>query len=72
MGRIIIPKGIRDRLDITEGDELEFYCLEGDNIFLIGMGVPIATDPRYVEAAQVLKELNIPIPEKLNKKINGG
>lgn len=31
LGRVSIPKSMRDRLDINEGDEVEFYLLNADN-----------------------------------------
>ena len=35
LGRIVIPKGIRSRLGISEADELQFYTMRKDGISYI-------------------------------------
>ena len=70
LGRVSIPKSMRDRLDINEGDEVEFYLLNADN----GEQFVCLTNHRpgsnkYENAAKVLAELGIDIPEELENKI---
>lgn len=68
-GRIIIPKGLRDRLNLQEGDEMNFYFLEADGINLIGIGKNDMIDPRYIAAIGVLEELGLEVPPELQEKI---
>ena len=70
LGRVSIPKGMRDRLEITEGDEVEFYLLNADN----GEQFVCLTNHKgginkYETAAKVLEELGIEIPEELEAKM---
>lgn len=70
LGRVSIPKSMRDRLDINEGDEVEFYLLNADN----GEQFVCLTNHRpgvnkYENAAKVLVELGLDIPEELGSKI---
>ena len=68
-GRVIIPKGLRDRLELSEGDEMTFYFLESDGFNLIGIGKNNMVDPRYKCAKDVLEELGIEVPAELLDKI---
>lgn len=70
LGRVSIPKSMRDRLDINEGDEVEFYLLNADN----GEQFVCLTNHRpgtnkYENAIKVLTELGLDIPEELGCKI---
>lgn len=70
LGRVSIPKGMRDRLEITEGDEVEFYLLNADNgeQFVCLTNHKGGTN-KYETAAKVLEELGIEIPEELEAKM---
>lgn len=69
-GRVIIPKGLRDRLQIAVGDEVDFYLItNNNNDYYIGIKKNNAVDPKFLTAAQVLKELGIKIPTELKEKI---
>ena len=70
LGRVSIPKSMRDRLDINEGDEVEFYLLNADN----GEQFVCLTNHRpgankYENAVKVLEELGLDIPKELENKI---
>lgn len=70
LGRVSIPKSMRDRLNIETNDEVEFYLLNADNgeQFVCLTNHKIANS-RYETAMQVLMELGIDIPEELEGKV---
>ena len=66
LGRVSIPKSMRDRLDINEGDEVEFYLLNADNgeqFVCLTNHKPGAN--KYENAVKVLEELGLDIPKEL-------
>ena len=67
-GRVIIPKGLRDRLELAEGDEMNFYFLESNGLNLIGIGKSDMIDPKYECAKTVLEELGVEVPAILLEK----
>lgn len=69
LGRVSVPKSMRDRLSLRDGDEVEFYMLhDGDN-FYVAFGKSDMVDLRYQRAAEVLNALGIEIPEELKVKL---
>ena len=64
LGRVSIPKSMRDRLLIKEGDELEFYMLRDGDEQYVAIGKP-GVNTKYVRAAEVLEELGEEVPDSL-------
>lgn len=64
LGRISIPKSLRDRLKIQTNDEIEFYSMETNGVWYICM-TKVGNNARYVAAAEVLEELGIEVPKEL-------
>lgn len=71
LGRITIPKGLRDRLFINNDDEFEFYTINEGGKTYICLEVVDGIDPKYYAAKSVLEELGDEIPEGLANKISG-
>ena len=69
LGRIVIPKGIRNRLGIADGEDLEFFTATINGVNYVCLTNNYVDVPRYREAALVLEELGIPIPKELLAKI---
>jgi AbrB family looped-hinge helix DNA binding protein len=70
LGRISIPKAIRQRLGIEELAEVDFYTMEAeDGTQYICMTDGKASSNKYEQAAHVLNELGIDIPEGLMEKL---
>lgn len=70
LGRVSIPKGMRDRLELKEGDEVEFYTLRADNgEMFVCMTNHKGGESKYAIAAKVLQELGEDIPEALEEMI---
>ena len=68
LGRVSIPKSMRDRLGLKDGDEVEFYMLrDGDNNY-VALGKNGMVDLRYLRAAEVLDELGLEVPQELIDK----
>ena len=61
---------MRDRLEMKEGDEVDFYSLRADNgeIFVC-LTNHTGGENKYVIAAKVLQELGEEIPEALEEMI---
>lgn len=70
LGRIVIPKSMRDRFSIKENDELEFLSLELDGMHYVCVTNGKTVDPKYRAAALVLKELGEDIPLSLQEKMS--
>lgn len=61
---------MRDRLNIQTNDEVEFYLLNADNgEQFVCLTNHKAGMNKYENAAKVLAELGIDIPEELEEKI---
>lgn len=65
LGRVTIPKSMRDRLGWAQNDEVEFYTMDGTFIVLSKGKM---RDSRYDVAIELLEELGLDIPEKLRKR----
>lgn len=68
VGRVTIPKIIRDRFNWKEGDELEVFTMKSENIDIVGFGKGVK-DAKYKMAAEVLAELGVEVPNELKEKI---
>ena len=71
LGRVSIPKSLRDRLMIKVEDSVYFYLLEDDN----GRQYVCLTNqedvnPKYQLAAEVLAELGLEVPDEILGKLN--
>lgn len=73
-GRLLLPRSLRDSLNIQSGDEFEFYTekteLGKNAICLVKYDID-QVDPRYKIAAEVLRELGEEIPANLAKSLKG-
>ena len=70
LGRISIPKSLRDRLEIKEGDMVDFYFLEDEDEYYVCFnkhveGAEMAD--KYLKIAKLMKEVGLDIPEEVSK-----
>lgn len=69
LGRISIPKSMRDRFDINPNDEMEFsVCYDNDRTYIC-LNKRINLDKAEILAAE-LEGMGLEIPEDLRKMIN--
>lgn len=62
LGRVVIPKSIRDKMGIKDGDELEIVMIDG----WIGLKKRVDTDDDRIKTAiEVLEEHGLPVPGSL-------
>ena len=65
LGRVVIPKHLRSKLGIVEGDELEIFTEERDGRSFVCFTKVMTRDDRYEQARLLLEELGVPCPEEL-------
>lgn len=69
LGRVTIPKGLRDRMGIRENDDMELFTMESGGREYICLCSAQASEDKYRLAAELLQELNISIPAELAVKV---
>lgn len=70
LGRVSIPKSLRDRLNIIEGEEVEFYLLETDDgVQYVCLTNQKVKTSRYAVALSVLEELGLDVPTELEEML---
>lgn len=72
LGRVTIPKGLRDRMGIRENDDMELFTMESGGREYICLSSVESQIDKYKLAASLLEELNIGIPADLAVKIGLG
>lgn len=66
LGRVTIPKSMRNRMGLREGDEMWFFSLVDDNgLEYIAMTNQVGEDYRRTIARKVLEELGLEVPAVL-------
>ena len=73
LGRIGVPKGIRNRMRLDVNQEMEFYTLRADDGKEYVAFCPVESDrtdeEKYVMVADLLTELGIDIPSEVLEHI---
>jgi AbrB family looped-hinge helix DNA binding protein len=69
LGRITIPKGLRDRMGLHENDDMELFTMESGGKEYICLTAAKEDVDRYKLAVELLQELNIGIPAELATKV---
>lgn len=72
LGRITLPKGLRDRMFLATDDEVELFTMEQDGREFICMTKVTNVDPKYLLAKSVLEELGFNCPDELVALCEGG
>lgn len=68
LGRVSVPKSLRDRLEIREGDMIDFFLLEDEDRFYVSFRKHIDEDnEKYVQIAKLMEEVGLDIPEEIGK-----
>lgn len=64
LGRVVIPKSVRDKLRIFEGDELEIAIIDSSWIGLRKIAIGGENDKKKI-AREVLEEMGLEVPREL-------
>ena len=68
LGRIGVPKGIRNRMRLEVNQEMEFFTLRYDGKEYVAFA-PVTTeesvDEKYIQVADLLSELGLDIPDEI-------
>lgn len=71
LGRITLPKGLRDRMYMnSDNNQLEIFTMNVDGKMYICLTSPDSIDNRLYAAAEIFKELNVPLPKEFQEKID--
>ncbi len=70
LGRISVPKSLRDRLEIKEGDMVEFFLLEDEDVYYVSFRKYIdETNDKYARIARLMEEVGLEIPEEISEHL---
>ena len=72
LGRVSVPKSLRDRLEIGEGDMVDFFLLENDDRFYVCLSRHVEEDEgyeKYLQVAKLLDELGLEVPKEVAEKL---
>lgn len=69
LGRLVIPKSLRERVGFKEGEEMYFYTCEDNGKKYICVTNREDENRDFAVAAKVLAELGLEVPEELKKKL---
>lgn len=70
LGRVSVPKSLRDRLEIKEGDMIEFFLLEDEDTYYVSFRKYIdETNDKYARIARLMEEVGLEIPEEISKHL---
>ena len=70
LGRVVIPKSLRDKYGINENDEIYFYTATEDGQSFIALTSGKTVDPKYAITMNVLEELGVEAPQQLLDILN--
>lgn len=71
LGRITLPKGLRDRMYMnSDNNQLEIFTMDIDGKMYICLTSPDTVDNRLYAAAEIFKELDVPLPKEFQQKID--
>lgn len=69
LGRITLPKGLRDRMYInSDNNELEIFTMDYEGRTFICLASPDTFDNRLYAAAEIFKEMGVPLPDIMQEK----
>lgn len=70
LGRISVPKSLRDRLEIKEGDMVEFFLLEDEDVYYVSFRKYIdETNDKYARIARLMEEVGLEIPKEISEHL---
>ena len=72
LGRVSVPKSLRDRLEIGEADMVDFFLLEDNDRFYVCLSKHIEENEgyeKYLQVAKLLDELGLDIPKEVAEKL---
>ena len=72
LGRISIPKGMRNRFEIENNDELEFFTMRDSGNMYICMRKVATVDEvkeKYAQIANLMEELGLDIPAEVAEQL---
>lgn len=72
LGRITLPKGLRDRMLLATDDEVELFTMEQNGREFICLSKVTTVDPKYLLAKAVLEEMGFNPPDELIEICEGG
>lgn len=66
LGRVLIPKKLRQELSLVAGDELDMYLYDdSDGTRYLCFKLPNKQREKLLQAKELLAELKIPFPDEL-------
>lgn len=71
LGRITLPKSLRDRMSLKTDDEVEFFTMEQNGREYICLAKSNGIDPKFLAAKAVLEELGSRVPVELETACKG-